>query len=129
MNFFTVRFAERNQGTMKRYTYIFLLSLIAALGSVGLAQDPGPHPPFVSSPRRILVPPELLDAPDEWIDRSLKWVESILEQYPPGIPEIPVRRAALIRLDDILHIQSAPTKPLVQEYYRMRMEQIGRAHV
>jgi L-ascorbate metabolism protein UlaG (beta-lactamase superfamily) len=101
---------------------ICLIALLAAFSWTVVAQDPGPHPPFVSSPRRILVPPELLDAPDEWIDRSLQWVESILEQYPPGNPETPVRRAALIRLDDILHIKSAPAKPLVQQYYRMRME-------
>jgi L-ascorbate metabolism protein UlaG (beta-lactamase superfamily) len=96
--------------------------VFAAFCSASSAQEPGPHPPFVSSPRRILVPPELLDAPDEWIDRSLQWVESILEHYPSGNPEIPVRRAALIRLDDILHIKSAPAKPLVQQFYRMRME-------
>ncbi len=77
---------------------------------------------FVSSPRRALVAPELLDAPEEWLDRSLRWVHHILENYPPAWPEHPVRRAALIRLDDILHIESAPDKPLVRQFYRARME-------
>jgi len=79
-------------------------------------------PAFVSSPRRLLTAPELSDAPDEWIDRSLQWVNYILQHYPPGLPEHPVRRAALIRLDDILHIESAPRKELVQAFYRKRME-------
>src|ERR1700733_3108694 len=40
--------------------------------AVTLGRPDGPHPPFVSNSRRLLSPPELLDAPDEWIDRSLK---------------------------------------------------------
>jgi len=80
-------------------------------------------PSFVSSPRRLLTAPELKDAPDEWIERSLQWINYILKRYPPGLPEHPVRRAALIRLDDILHIESAPRKELVQDFYRKRMEE------
>ena len=79
---------------------------------------------FISSPRRRLVAPELLDAPDEWIERSLAWVDMILDEYPPSIPEHPVRRAALIRLDDILHIESAPRKALVQKFFHTRMEKV-----
>ncbi len=78
--------------------------------------------PFSSSPRRLLTAPELLDAPDEWIERSLRWVDYILENYPPAMEEHPVRRAALIRMDDILHIRSAPRKPLVCSFYRERLE-------
>ncbi len=74
--------------------------------------------PYLSSPRRALTAPELKDAPDEWIARSLAWVTDILAAYPPAVPEHPVRRAALIRLDDILHIESAPSKPLVQQFFR-----------
>jgi L-ascorbate metabolism protein UlaG (beta-lactamase superfamily) len=79
--------------------------------------------PYLSSPRRALTAPELRDAPDEWIDRSLQWVEDVLREHPPQVEEEPVRRAALTRLDDILHIESAPAKPLVQAFYRRRMEQ------
>lgn len=82
--------------------------------------------PYLSSPRRALTAPELKDAPDEWIDRSLQWAGDILDTYPPGLPEHPTRRAALIRLDDILHIESAPAKPLVQQYYRARIEKAVR---
>lgn len=82
----------------------------------------GPHPPFVSNARRLLTPPELLDAPDEWIDRSLQWVNYIFNNYPPGLVELPERRPALFRLDEVLHIESAPRKPLVQEFYRMRLQ-------
>jgi L-ascorbate metabolism protein UlaG (beta-lactamase superfamily) len=82
----------------------------------------GPHPAFVSNSRRLFAAPELLDAPNEWIDRSLQWIDYILRTFPPGLVEIPVRRAALFRLDEILHIESAARKPLVQDYYRMRME-------
>lgn len=102
---------------------IFTLACgLLLLPGAGRSEDTGSKPSFVSSPRRLLTAPELLDAPDEWVDRSLQWVNYILENYPPGLPEHPVRRAALIRLDDILHIESAPRKPLVQSYYRMRLE-------
>src|SRR5690606_14531109 len=65
---------------------------------------------------------ELKDAPDEWVDNSLQWVNFILENFKPALKEHPVRRAALIRLDDILHIESAPEKPIVQKYYKDRIE-------
>jgi L-ascorbate metabolism protein UlaG (beta-lactamase superfamily) len=82
----------------------------------------GPHPPFVSNSRRLLCAPELLDAPDEWIDRSLRWIDYTVRNNPPGLVELPVRRPALFRLDEILHIESAPRKPLVQDFYRMRLQ-------
>jgi L-ascorbate metabolism protein UlaG (beta-lactamase superfamily) len=69
----------------------------------------------------VLTAPELPDAPDEWIARSLGWADAILDRYPPAIPEHPVRRAALIRLDDILHIESAPEKPLVHAFHHRRI--------
>jgi L-ascorbate metabolism protein UlaG (beta-lactamase superfamily) len=34
------------------------------------------------------------------------------------------RRAALIRLDDVLHIPTAPQKPFIGEWYRRRMEKV-----
>jgi L-ascorbate metabolism protein UlaG (beta-lactamase superfamily) len=98
------------------------------LFNVGYAQDS-----YVSSPRRALTAPELLDAPDEWIERSLGWVDDILGSYQPHVTEHPVRRAALIRIDDILHIKSAPHKPLIQNFYHQRIaqavEQIERTKV
>jgi L-ascorbate metabolism protein UlaG (beta-lactamase superfamily) len=105
---------------------VTLLLLAAAVVSV-LAMPPAsgaqePTKPYLSSARRALTAPELLDAPDEWIDRSLRWAGDILDSYPPALIENPVRRTALIRLDDILHIDSAPRKPLVQQFYRARME-------
>lgn len=84
--------------------------------------DDAPKPPFVSSARRLLTAPELKDAPDEWISNSLDWVNFILTNYQPALIEPPVRRAAMIRLDDILHIESAPRKPIVQQYYKARLE-------
>ncbi len=96
--------------------------------NMGYAQDS-----YVSSPRRALTAPELLDAPDEWIERSLGWVDGILNSYQPHVIEHPVRRAALIRIDDILHIKTAPHKPLVQKFYHQRIaqavEQIERTKV
>jgi L-ascorbate metabolism protein UlaG (beta-lactamase superfamily) len=86
--------------------------------------DDAPKPPFVTSARRLFTAPELLDAPDEWIDRSLQWVDYTLEAYKPSLVEHPLRRSALIRLDDVLHITSAPRKPIVQAYYRARMERV-----
>lgn len=98
-------------------------ALPAFLLSVPAAAQPAPtHAPYISSPRRAYTAPELLSAPDEWIDRSLQWVSDMLEQFPPQIVEPPARRAALIRLDDILHIESANRNPLVQKFYRTRME-------
>jgi hypothetical protein len=85
--------------------------------------DDAPKPDFVSSPRRLLVAPELPDAPDQWLTRSLEWVNFILKSYPPAVPEYPARRAVLIRMDDILHIESAPHMRAVQEFYKARMEQ------
>lgn len=85
-------------------------------------QTQAPSKPYLSSDRRALTAPELLDAPDEWIARSLEWADDILRGYKPALVEHPVRRAALIRLDDILHIKSAPSKPLVQRFYQARIE-------
>lgn len=100
-----------------------LLPLAAALFlPLAAAPQAEEKPAFVSSGRRLLTAPELPDAPDEWIGRSLQWTNYIFGKYPPAIEETPVRRAALIRLDDILHIESAPRKTLVQEYYRARLE-------
>lgn len=90
---------------------------------VRVPQDEQPSKPFIWSERRILTAPELFDAPDEWVDRSLQWVEYVLDAYRPGLVEHPARRAALIRLDDVLHIESAPRKELVQKFYRQRLEQ------
>lgn len=81
-----------------------------------------PKPAFVTSARRLFTAPELLDTPDEWIDRSLQWVNFTLDARRPSLVEHPLRRAALIRLDDVLHIPSTPEKPLVQAFYRARME-------
>lgn len=93
-------------------------------GRVRVPEDEKPSQPFVWSERRLLTAPELFDAPNEWIDRSLQWVDYILAHYPPSLPEHPLRRAALIRLDDVLHIESAPRKEIVQRYYRARMERV-----
>ena len=84
---------------------------------------------YLSSPRRALTAPELLDAPDEWIVRSLAWVDDMLARRPRyhfaghellGGEET-VHRAALIRLDDILHIETAPSKPVIHQWYQKRM--------
>jgi L-ascorbate metabolism protein UlaG (beta-lactamase superfamily) len=89
----------------------------------GIADD-APKPTFVTSARRLFTAPELFDAPDEWIDRSLQWVDYTLDAYKPALVEHPLRRSALIRLDDVLHITSAPQKSIVQAYYRARMERV-----
>lgn len=86
--------------------------------------DDAPKPPFVTSARRLFTAPELLDAPDEWLDRSLQWVDFTLDAYAPSLVEHPLRRAALTRLDDVLHIPSAPEKPIVQRFYRERMTRV-----
>jgi L-ascorbate metabolism protein UlaG (beta-lactamase superfamily) len=108
-----------------------VLALAPAVLWPGFAAEP--VKPYLSSPRRALTAPELRDAPDEWIDRSLQWAGDILDRFPPALEEHPVRRAALIRLDDILHLESAPRKPLVQQFYRARIEkavgQIAQARV
>jgi L-ascorbate metabolism protein UlaG (beta-lactamase superfamily) len=107
---------------MKRIIRILTLAGgMVLLHCAAFTQEPS-KPAFVSSPRRVMTAPELKDAPDEWIERSLQWVDYILENYPPALVEHPVRRAALIRLDDVLHIESAPLKEPVQMFYRERME-------
>lgn len=105
-----------------------VVCLLAGLLAAALAeaQAPSSTRPYLSSPRRALTAPELGDAPDEWIDRSLQWAGDVLAEHPPAIVEPPVRRAALIRLDDVLHIESAPARPLVQEFYRRRIERAVR---
>jgi len=80
--------------------------------------------PFVSHPRRALVAPELDSADVKWIERSLGWADYIFDTFPPAWPEHPVRRAALIRLDDIFHILSAPKIKSVQNFYHKRMEKV-----
>jgi L-ascorbate metabolism protein UlaG (beta-lactamase superfamily) len=104
-----------------------LHSILAAAAALFLVETAGAQStasgkPYLSSPRRALTAPELRDAPDEWIERSLRWAGDILNEYKPAVEEHPVRRAALIRLDDVLHIESAPSKPLVRDFYRMRIE-------
>src|SRR5262245_39829274 len=106
-----------------------LRSIVAALAAAPalVGQDDQkfgevPGKPWLSSNRREFTAPELRDAPDEWIERSLAWVDEMLAQFPPSLPEHPVRRAALIPLDDILHIRASPGKPLVHAYYKKRME-------
>jgi hypothetical protein len=112
---------------MKRLLLLILacppvVAQITPPGKVRVPQDERPSKSFVWSERRLLVAPELFDAPDEWIDRSLQWADFILDSYKPAIPEHPLRRAALIRLDDVLHIESAPRKEIVQKWYRARMQ-------
>ncbi|MCX6631466.1 MAG: MBL fold metallo-hydrolase, partial [Candidatus Solibacter sp.] len=102
------------------------LAVVAVSAVTAWSQTPAPQKPYLSSDRRALTAPELRDAPDEWIQRSLQWADDILNDYRPDVNEHPVRRAALIRLDDILHIESAPAKPLVQEFYRARIEKAVR---
>jgi hypothetical protein len=101
-----------------------LTAQITPPGNVRVPDDEKPSKPFIWSERRLPVAPELFDAPDEWIGRSLQWVNYVLETYRPSIPEHPLRRAALIRLDDILHIESAPRKEIVQKFFRDRMERV-----
>lgn len=94
-----------------------------------LAAAPLAAQTYLSSPRRALTAPELLDAPDEWITRSLAWVDDMLARrvqygFEAGKltqAEEAVHRAALIRLDDILHIDAAPGKVLIQQWYQRRM--------
>ena len=102
------------------WAWVGAASLLLATGAA--AQDTTPRPTYLSSPRRAFTAPELKDAPAEWIDRSLQWAEDMLNRFPPDEPETPVRRAALIRLDDVLHIEAAPLNPVVQKFYRARME-------
>ncbi len=106
---------------MSKQRTILAAAVLLALSSAW-PQGPVPGKPYLSSPRRALTAPELLDAPDEWINRSLAWAGDILDEYKPALTEHPVRRAALIRLDDVLHIKSAPEKLLVQQFYRARIE-------
>jgi L-ascorbate metabolism protein UlaG (beta-lactamase superfamily) len=88
-----------------------------------LAADTPPKAAYLSSPRRAFTAPELRDAPDEWLERSFAWANDMFRTYPPAVPEHPARRAALIRLDDILHIESAPKKPLVHRFYHDQVRQ------
>jgi hypothetical protein len=96
---------------------VFLLLAFTALHAEKASK------PFLSSDRRAFTAPELLDAPDEWIIRSFAWADDMFKTYPPAVPEHPARRAALIRLDDVLHIPSAPQKPLVHKFFH---EQVTR---
>jgi L-ascorbate metabolism protein UlaG (beta-lactamase superfamily) len=105
---------------MKRY-YVIAACLALVFAWLPLQSQEPAKSPYVSSARRALTAPELLDAPDEWLQRSLGWANEILNAFPPAVPEHPVRRAALIRLDDILHIEKAPEKPLVQQFFRSRI--------
>ena len=98
------------------FTIAFLV-----MSSVAAAQD---KPGFVSSPRRLWTAPELTGASDEWITNSLAWSDYVLAKHPPAGPETPVRRAALIRIDDVLHIEPAPKNPIVQRWYRERMSRV-----
>src|SRR5262245_35936045 len=123
--------APVNPDSMKLAASVFLITSIFPASAqvkppvpVRVPDNEKPSKPFVWSERRLLTAPELFDAPDEWMERSLQWVNFILETCPPSVPEHPMRRAALIRIDDILHIESAPRKEIVQKYYRDRMQRV-----
>jgi L-ascorbate metabolism protein UlaG (beta-lactamase superfamily) len=107
--------------------------LLSTLFFVWFAADAPAVKPYLSSPRRTLTAPELKSAPEDWITRSLAWAEDTLAAYPPAVPEHPVRRAALIRLDDILHIEAAPSMPLVHGFFKKQVrraaEEIAAARV
>jgi len=82
-----------------RVSFLLLLSLTPGIaqitppGNVKVPAGEQPSKPFVWSERRLLTAPELFDAPDDWIDRWLQWVDFILDTYKPAIPEHPLRRA------------------------------------
>ncbi len=84
--------------------------------------DDAVHPPFVSSARRLLSEPELPSAPLDWIQHSLDWTNFILAKFPPQLSEPPERREALLRLDDVLHLEDAPKFDAVERFYRSRIE-------
>ena len=112
-----------------RFACVGLLLMAAAVaqivppGNVRVPPEERPTQPFVWSERRLLTAPELFDAPEEWVSRSLAWAGFILDSYRPSIPEHPLRHAALIRLDDVLHIESAPRMEAVQKFYMARIHQ------
>ena len=85
-----------------------------------LGNRDGPASAIFIKSRRLLAAPELRDPPASGL-AFLQWVASIFELHP-GLVELPPRRPALFRLDEILHIESAPKKPLVQQFYRMRLQ-------
>ena len=47
---------------------------------------------------------------------------NVLSQYPPGWPEPPSRRSALLLLDGVLHDVYAPFRPPVQDFLTSRLE-------
>ncbi len=57
---------------------VFVLAAACLVPFFGAASEQSRTPSFVSSPRRLLTAPELTDAPDDWIERSLQWVDYIL---------------------------------------------------
>ena len=105
-----------------RMQKLFELSAGTACENRDYVADGAPHPKFVSSARRLLDPPELLSASPSWTEDSLQWVNYILLSYRPSIPEPPERRAALFRLDDVLHFPDAASIPAVETFYVERIK-------
>lgn len=57
-----------------------------------------------------------------WMQMTLDWVDGVLTEYPPSLPEPPIRRRALYMLDEPLHVCSAPIEPPVAEFLNRRIE-------
>lgn len=105
-----------------RMQKLFELSAGTACENRDYVGDDAPHPNFVSSARRLPDPPELTSASLSWISDSLQWANYILLTYRPNLREPPERRAALFRLDDVLHIPDAASIPAVGTFYVDRIK-------
>jgi hypothetical protein len=115
--------AQQVRSAAKTHTReLFKLSAGTACPDRDYVGDEGPHPKFVSSVRLLLAPPELPSAALPWVSDSLEWADYIFTMFPPSIPEPPERRAALLRVDDVLHLPDAATIPAVETYYVGRIE-------
>ena len=57
-----------------------------------------------------------------WMRMTLEWIDGVLTQHPPSLPEPEIRRQALYMLDEPLHVLSAPIDPPVNEFLNRRIE-------
>jgi len=74
-----------------------------------------------------LIDPTLNQIQNQFLNNQaealLNQANDVFSNYPPGWPEPPARRSALLLLDGVLHDVYAPQRPPVQSFFKTRLRE------
>ncbi|KPL05657.1 hypothetical protein AMJ85_11365 [candidate division BRC1 bacterium SM23_51] len=98
--------------------------LIVVLVQTGCARREKAQPPVAVEP---LPSQQIATDLDQLIALSLDWANEVLVAHPPALPEPEMRPLAFHRLDDVLHVETAPERSPVHEFLHRRIARaVGR---